>query len=313
MTITADRFLSGVKRRISLAENDALLDDDDLLELADDITRAHIVPMLISTRGEFFVKSVDEATVANQAEYNLPDRAVGLALRNLKYRPDVDDTEIAYDLIEINPEHEDDHRGSAGQPWGYYFKNDQLVIVATPADAEAAIEIWHEQRPSNLVKLEEAGIVLSATATEVTLTAAVPDNIVLGTVVDFVKGKAGHRILAMDKTVTAVAGSVITFASGAIPSALVAGDYIAEAGFSPVLQIPDELHPLLETFVARRALFAAGDIEMRRELSDDEKGEMKNALILLEPRNRGAPRKIVNQGGLLKGRAGSRRRGGYYR
>lgn len=311
MAITSDRFLEGLKRRVSLPENQVLLSDEDMLALLDDVIKALIVPALISVRKEFFVVSIDEATVADQAAYNIPYRAVGLSLRDLKYRADVDDLTQAYDLVEIDQSQEDEYRSSNGEPAGYYFKNDQVIIVPTPPNADAAIEVWHEQRPSKCVLLEAAAVV-TAIVNDVVTVDAVPDSFVATAEIDFIRGKAGHRILAMDKAISSVSSLDITFASNAVPDGLAVGDYLSLAGTTPVLQIPEEYHPLAETQTAKRVVFAIGDLEALAQLEKDEADEQKAGFKVIEPRNRGAPTKIVNRGGLLKGGRGGTKRG-YYR
>src|SRR6187402_586501 len=102
--ITADRFVSGVQRRITLPTNRALLDTDDILELADDMIRAHFVPLLVSLRENYFVTKIDQAITEEQAEYDLPSRGAGLGLRDLKLRTS-DTTVQDMLLIDIENEH----------------------------------------------------------------------------------------------------------------------------------------------------------------------------------------------------------------
>lgn len=311
MTITSDFFVEGVKRRISLPANQVLLSDDDILAMLDSVIKSLIVPALISVRKEFFVVTIDEATVADQAAYNVPYRAVGLSLRDLKYRRDITDETQAYDLVEIDQSQEDEYRSSGGEPAGYYFKNDQVIIVPKPSTSTAAIEIWHEQRPSRCVLLEEAAVV-TAIASDVVSVETTPAGFLQDLEVDFIRGKAGHRILGMDKTIVGISGTDITFAAGAVPTALQVGDYLSLAGTSPVLQIPEEYQPLAETQTAKLVAFAIGDLEALAQLEKDEADQQKAGFKVVEPRNRGAPTKIVNRGGLLKGARGGTKRG-YYR
>ncbi len=308
MTITADRFLEGVKRRNTLTENDVLLEDDDLLQIADDIIKGYIVPHMISVRGDYFVVTLEEATVEDQPNYNFPARAVGLTLRDLKLVVSDDDVR---NLTQIPIEKEQEHRSSStGIPWGYYFKNDEIILVQTPDSDDYTVEIWHEQHPSKLTLLENAAVVVSV-ASDVVTVESVPTVLVVGADVDFVRGRPGHRVMAMDKEITNISGTDITFATDDVPSTLAAGDYLSLAETSPVLQIPDLVHPLLETIVSKRATYSIGDFEARAVLSDDEKTELALVLKALEPRNRGEVKKIVNSNGLLRGRRGPGRRGFY--
>jgi hypothetical protein len=303
MTITADRFLEGVKRRNSLAENNVLLDDEDLLALADDLLRARVVPLLVSVRENYFLTKLDVALEEDVAEVNIPDRAAGLSLRDLKLRTGSDADAAVTNLREVPLSDEHVYRNSSAQTFGYYFMNDQLVLVPAPTSDDWVLEVYYEQRCSNLVKLEAAARVTGIASNVVTV-AEVPSGITDGVECDFVRGKGGHRVLAMDEAVTSVDTSArtLTFPANTVPAGLVVGDYVTVAGQSPVLQIPDELHPILETLVSKRGTYSLGDYEARRELSDDEKEEIKAALMQVEPRNRGEPKKFVGQG-LLRGRA----------
>jgi hypothetical protein len=306
--ITADRLVAGVQRRISLPTNQALLDQEDILELADDMIRAHFVPLLVSLRENYFVTEIDQAITADLAEYDIPSRAAGLGLRDIKLRIATNNV-VDLSLIEV----EDEHKFSreSGTPRAVFFKNDQYVLRPPPSDDSHVIEQWIDLRPSNLTLLENAAKVVSFDTTTVTCEAA-PAALPVSTVIDFVRGKTNGRVLALEKTVTNVAGVVFTFASGDIPSTLAVGDYLSAKETSPILQLPDDCQPLLETLVARRCTGAIGDYEAKTDLSGDEKAELEALKIMLTPRIRGEQKKIVNMGGLLRGRGRSVRRG-YYR
>lgn len=306
--ITADRFVSGVQRRISLPTNQALIDREDILELADDMIRAHLVPMLISLRENYFVTEIDQAITAELAEYDVPSRAAGLGLRDIKLRV-AENNVVDLRLIEVEDEHK--YGRTPGTPVAVFFKNDQYVLRPPPSDDTQVIEQWIDLRPSNLTLLANAAKVVSVSTNDVTV-ASVPSVIAVGETIDFIRGKTNGRVLGLEKVVSNVAGSVISFASGDVPSALAAGDYISLKETSPILQLPDDCQPLLETFVARRCTGAIGDYEAKTDLSADEKAELESLKMMLTPRIRGEQKKIVNNGGLLTGRGRMVRRG-YYR
>ncbi len=307
--ITADRLVSGVQRRISLPTNQALLSQEDILELADDMIRAHFVPMLVSLRENYFVTTIDQAITADQAEYDVPSRAAGLGLRDIKLRLS---TTNVNDLLLIDVENEHEYGRESGTPQAVFFKNDQYVLRPPPADAPQVIEQWGDLRPSNLTLLANAARVSSISTNDVTVD-AVPSVIAVASVIDFVRGKTNGRVLGLEKTVANIAGSVITFTAGDVPSALAVGDYISIKETSPILQLPDDCQPLLETYIARRCTGAIGDLEAKTDLSNDEKAELESLKVMLTPRIRGEQKKIVTSGGLLKGRGRNNARRGYYR
>jgi hypothetical protein len=303
MAKTADRLITGIKRRVILPSSQPLMSNDDMLALADDVIATKMVPALVSSRQDFLVTSTTTDCVSGTASYDIPYRAAGRTIRDLKLI-DSDSTRDM-NLIAI----EDAHLFSdSGTPSGFYFKGDKIVIVPTPSASTYDLEIWYELMPSQLIETADASTVSSTTTTIVTVD-QVPSDIVAGVTVDFIQGRSGHTLMAMDKTVVAVTSTTIEFASGDIPTGLGSGDYIALSGYSPVIMLPDECYPLLETEVCVRILDSIGDFEGADRLKESAKEEKKELLKLLDPRVRGESIKIINRNGLLRGSRYAFRRG----
>ena len=307
MTVTADRILAGVKRRGIVPTNQVTLDDDDLLALIDDVIKVHAVPLLESVNGEFFVTTELDAITASQDNYEIPYRAVGRTLRDLLIRntTTLDERNVPY----IEPEDVHTYKESALK-FGHYIQGDEIVLVpsvpSTFSEPESLVKKF-KLRPSLLVKLTNAAKVVSVSSPNVTVDSA--GDITTGAVIDFIRGKSGARVYSMDKTCTNVAGTTFTFAAADIPSALEAGDYIALAGYSPVIQmIPDEVSPWIETLAAQRALKSIGDTEGAADLKEDVITERENLLKILEPRNEGEPKVTMNRDSLARGNKFQQRR-----
>ncbi len=303
---TADRILKGLKRRVIVPSNQALYDDDDLLEICDDIVSLYLSPLMISLRQDYFVKILDTPLVQDVSVYDIPPRALGMALRDVKLR---DSAGNVRDMDLITPEDEHLFR-KGGTSRGFYFRNDQLVIVPPNENDDLTLEIWHEQRPSELVPLSKSARV-SAIAGDVVTVESLPSELTVSTSMDFIYGETGLRLKGIDATPTDITGMDITFASGVVPSDLVVGDYLAEAGKSPFLMTPKETRVLLETRAGMRLLGGLGDFDGKTELSKDISAEEKYAKTLMEPRITGEETKIINRRGLLNGRRGRFGRRGY--
>lgn len=303
MAKTADRLLSGLKRRGVVPANEALYSDSDLLAIADDVIEGEIVPMLMGIRQDYFVTFTTQALTADVAAYDIPYRAIGRTLRDAKLVDGTLTSDLTLESIE------DEHLFStSGTPVGFYFRGDKIVLVPAPSTATPVLKLWYNQRVSRLVKLDEAAVVVSATTTTVTVSSAI-SGITTGTVVDFVQAKSGSSTRAIDKTIQNATGTTYTFTSGDIPTDLVAGDYISVSETSPVIQLPDECFPLLETRTTQRILRALGDFEGAGALDRDANDEEKNLKALLEPRIQGENTIILNRNGLLRGAKTRNRRG----
>jgi hypothetical protein len=162
-------------------------------------------------------------------------------------------------------------------------------------------------RPGTLVLTSAAAqvtaISVGATSTVVTV-GVIPATFVASATVDFIQGNQGNATLGMDVDITNVAGTQITFDAADVPSKLVVGDWIALAGQSPVLQLPDDCYPLFETRVCERVCYAIGDFDGEARLKakgDEQETQLK---LVLEPRIIGEQTKIINRNGLLRGNRG---------
>jgi hypothetical protein len=307
MAKTVDRLLSGIKRRAIVPSSQPLLDDDDILEMSDDVVEEEIVPLIMSVRQDFFVTTDSEDIAADTAAYDIPYRAIGRTLRDLKLYDGTNYRDLA--LVAL----EDEHLFSSGTtPHSFYFRGDKVVLVPEPASAlTSGLQFWYNLAPSRHVVVADAALVVSKTTTQVTVS-SVPSTITTGTVVDFVQGISGNSILGMDKAVTNATSTVLTFASGDVPTGLVAGDYVSVQQTTPVVQLPNEVTNLVETLTAKRILNALGDFEGAAALDKEAAKAEKNVRLMLEPRVVGENTVIINRRGLLRGSRTRHRKGLIY-
>ena len=300
MAVTTDSVLAGVKRRAVVPTNQVTLDDDDIIKLIDDVIKVHVVPLVDGVNGEFFVTSETTSLVAGQSNYSIPYRAIGRVVRDVLMKNT--DTGNTRNCPYIEPEDVHLYTDTA-LDYGHYFQGDQLYTVPdvpSTYSGDEALLIKYKLRPSSLVKLANAGKVTSVSSPNVEVDSA--GDIVTGSVIDFVAGKSGNRIYSIDKTCTNVSGTTLTFAAADIPSDLVVGDYVSVQGTAPVVtMIPDECSPWIERLAAREVLLSIGDDVGADKLAPGIAQERENLLSLLEPRNEGEPKVIINRQSLARG------------
>ena len=357
MPKTGDQILVGIKRRMTIPQSQPLLLNDDILAVADDVIKSRLVPVLMSMRQDFFVVTKDVPIVAGQVEYDIPHRAVGRTLRDLKRK--VDGTnKVDVTLVGIEDEH---FSALTGIPSQFYFKGDKVCLSPKPSGTVSLVnqaahgflpgdilsfngtiyvkssttsispsgvvsrvvsassfelatygdvlEMWYELMPSQLTTTDKAGRITSIGTLDVTLS-SVPSAIQTGSSVDIVAGVSGCSTKAIDLTVTNIASNTVHLSS--LPSDLRVGDYLTEAGYSPVMQLPDECYPYLETETCYRLLQSISDYEGAKFLQTDIEVELKNLKMLLEPRIQGEATKIIPRMGLARG-ARSRWKWGFLR
>jgi hypothetical protein len=208
---------------------------------------------------------------------------------------------------------EDEHLySSTNTPQSFYFRGDKVILVPTPSAADKSLELWWSLAPSKIVTLADAALVQSVSTDSVVCT-GLPSYITAGATVDFVQGRAGCSIRGMDAVVSNVVGNQVDFVAGTVPTDLVAGDYISLYQTSPVIMLPDEVYPLLESLTCQQIMSSLGDFEAAKELEPIILKQEKAVKLMMEPRVQGEEKKIVNRNGLLRGARGIYRNGWLFR
>lgn len=289
---TVDALIESARRRGQLTRSAGSLDLPDLVELMDEELKAYLMPFLISLKEEYAVDTYDFTVQSGVSSYALPPRAIGGKIREVM----VLDEDKYRRLSRVEPTRMLQPSTATGAPDRYYFEGNKLVV--DPCDT-AQIRVKYFRRPGRLVLAADAGKVTAIDVNAKTVTlSAVPETFVPGATYDFIQAQPYFETLGEDLAVTGVdadAGTVVF--SATLPATLAVGDFLALAGESPVPQIPVELHSLLAKRTNVVALEALGDSEglkmAQAMLADAE----KRAHFLVDDRDEGAPRYIINRNG----------------
>lgn len=287
---TTTALLASVKRRGQLPTSDDSLSDADVLALASDELHNYIVPLLMSVREEFFAADADTEAVSGTAAYAIPERAIGMKLRYVRFSTD---GSTYPDLVRIEPEDVDQYSSSSGAPAAYYLRGNDVVLV--PAPSAGTLRLGYFRRPNRLV-LPAACAKLDRAHTDATqiMTYDAPATFVTGVELDFISGTPGFDSLLDGVVITDDAGFPTSFdiASGVTAAT---GDYACLAGESPIPQIPVELRPLLEQRTVVAACDALG-LTQKKDAAEKSADRLETkALTMITPRDEGANRKVINR------------------
>lgn len=292
MTRTTDDLINSVKTTATVPEAQSLITTARMLNFADEEIINDLLPMLDSLNQEFFVIMEEETIIAGTDAYNIPYRAVGRKLRDLK----LSDGSTVRSLTKIALEDSHYYNFSAS-PMGYTFMGDKIIILPKPSVAGYTLQKFYLFRPSNLVSTSDAARVASIVGNVVTVN-SVPMAFVNGMKVDFVKGISGYDTITYDQTISNISGLQVTVTN--VPDSLAAGDWISQAGQSPVIQFPDECFSYLALRTAQRTLEAISDFEGAAALDPSLVRIKRNLQMMFEPRNEGASTKLIQRNGLLR-------------
>jgi hypothetical protein len=286
MAYTTADLISAVKRRSFAPVSQNTFSETDLLALADEEVQTLIVPEIMGVREEYFVSYKDTALVANQAAYAIPHRAIGMAVREVKL---VDAGGNFIDLPQISPEALSSD--ATGTPNSFYVRDNSIVLWPTPSAAVGTLRVYFCRAQATLIPTSSAAIVSTVIGNDVSINGA-PAAFTTSETYDFIRGRGGQEVLGEDLAVTGVGASSMSF-TATPPSTVIAGDYVAIAGQSPLIQLPREYRVVLTQAVVVRVLKS-----MRLEGWDVEQktldGMVEKARELISPRVIGEPAKILS-------------------
>lgn len=298
--------VADIKRNGIFPDAQTLYQASDIVGLMSDEMHAVIVPLLIQLKQEYLVSVYDSDIAQGQASAFINERAVGGKLRDCVL---VDSGGQEIPLRRYEPEDlKEGLQRNSGR--GFYVDNDRLIFMPTTDDLSPyTLRQRVYRRPNNLVQTSSAARITAIdTVTKKVTCASVPSTFSTSIVYDLIKGKPSFRAHGEDLAVSAILGFDITFVD-TLPTDLAVGDWIAEAGFSPIAQIPYELHPLLEQRALIRVLDGVKDKGGKEMAMETYKEMVDTYTKLVNPRVDGSPQKIVSRRGIgafSRGRSGWR-------
>lgn len=289
MTYTTSDLLSSVRRRGSIpttTNTNNVNNSTNLLEMATEELQINLMPLILSAREEFYVRTKDHTVVADTASYAIPTRASGQILRDVLL---IDGTTIK-SLPEIDPE--DITTTQSGTVEGYYLEHNNVVLYPTPGAGGDTLRLKYFLRPSRLAATSAcAQISAIDTTTNIVSVSSIPSSWSTGDILDLIDQDSPFNPLAIDQTSTLISSTDITFAS--LPTGLAVGDWVAQADYTPIPQVPYEFLHVLAQMTVVAALNAIGDFEGEKRAYAKLEKMMEDALNLITPRNQGEVRKIV--------------------
>lgn len=291
---SVNQLLLSVKQRAMTADNQNLLSDSDIVRIASEELQAVLIPYIESVKGEYFVTNQDQTFVNGTYVYTLPERATGTKLRDVCL---VDQQGNEVLLNYINPEDMKSSFAYSPYQFGFYPKDHNIVLVLGNLIGSGNyqfVRMIYFRRPNTLCTTGVTGnagqvVSFNTVAKTITLDAA-PTTWTTNTKFDIINSNPPFQARVDNATITGIAGFVLTFTDD-LPSDLAIGDWVSEANFSPIPQIPVECHRLLEALTAARILQYCGDpaYAVMQAMAEDMK---RNLIQVLSPRVDGSPRKI---------------------
>lgn len=281
MSYFTEDLISSIKNRSLAPISQATFTESDLLSLASEELRTKLTSDLIRIREDFFQTHQIVPLIGGIANYGIPERAIGDALKSASYvepngqvRPPMprgDSTDEGYYSI------------SGGTPARFYIEGDELVLIPKPLNSTGSLKLVYPMRPSRLIPTSEAAKITEITNDGVTASFMVntdlTSSLTVGDSIDFVSAKSPFKCWTIDAEITQITDTqidvfldTVTDDNGNIEPRI--GDYICPAGFSNIPQIPIEMHPVLAQMTVVKLLESLGD-RAKMEAAKVELREMR--------------------------------------
>jgi hypothetical protein len=188
----SDDLVSTIKRKILVPVTQNTFSSDDFLAFCDDEMELSQVPSVLQFNEEYYVFSQKLPMLPDQPRYEIPNRAIGLKLRDVFYE---DNSGSLYEMTKTSPDDKSWFQNSSGistpNPYAYYIEGNDIVLNVKPSvSVTGFIRVSFYMRPNKLVLKERAAFIQSLKKT-ITLSSVV----------------AGDQISIDSTTFTAVSSS----------------------------------------------------------------------------------------------------------
>ncbi len=300
---TTSSILNSVKRRIAMPDAQNLYSNDELILFMGDEISSTIVPLVHSVQEEYWVMKVDVSLVQNQTDYTIPIRGVTNGLR-LVTLLDNNGNEINYPLL--RPEMTASSYNwlspySTSTLYGFYLEGDHIVmfpnsVVTNPVNS---VRFRIERQPSQPCSITEACQITGIVGQVVTVN-LIPSDWTTDLLLDLVNGNPQFQSKGDYFAISNLDFGLneITFTT-TLPTSLAVGDWIAVQNQSPIPQIPYQMFPYLAQSVACKCLEGLADEQALQSARSVQERMKEDLLKLLQPRDTGNVKTIVNRGGLF--------------
>lgn len=157
---TTDDLISSIKRRISFPLSQNTFQYSDLVAFLNEEMQLSAVPAVKMEHEEYFVYKQTVDLVDGISRYEIPNRAIGMALRDVKYS---DSSGNFYDMTRIAPDDKaffQQSNGSNQTISKYYLEGNEIVLTPlVTSGASGKLNFFIFLRPNSLVRNDRAAII----------------------------------------------------------------------------------------------------------------------------------------------------------
>lgn len=158
--LTSDDFVDFVKLSMAMPLDQSTFTYNNILTLANREMEINAVPTMMELNEEYFSFKTIVPLVSNISKYDIPNRALGMVLRDVKYS---DSQGNFNDMSRISPEDKAFFQNNTGVNQvvsKYYLEGNQIVLTPqTNVSPTGNLNFWFFLRPNFLVRNDRACII----------------------------------------------------------------------------------------------------------------------------------------------------------
>ncbi len=156
---TTNDLIEMVSRKIALPIYQATFSKDDIINFLNEEMMVSQVPAILQYHEEYFVYKKRVPLKSNNTRYSIPDRAIGMRLRDIKY---VDTNNNYFDLTQIAADDKAFFQRSIGSNDAihkFYIEGNDIVLTPTTITSPSgSLEMFFYIRPNQLTVNSRAAI-----------------------------------------------------------------------------------------------------------------------------------------------------------
>lgn len=193
--MTSDALIASVKRKISFPVSQNTFSDDDILAFANEEMMISQVPSILQWHEEYLVYSVTVPIIADKDHYPIPNRAIGMRLRDAFW---ADSNMNLQEMTRVSADDKAFFQRSSGSSnvYKFYLENNDVVVTPKPTGDTTGYLVFYIFLRPNLLVADERAAVITSFEKHITITNS---SIV-----------AGDTVTIEDEVFTAVAGAPST-------------------------------------------------------------------------------------------------------
>ncbi len=223
-------IIEAVKRKIALPISQNTFSEDDILKFANEEMFISQVPSMLQFHEEYFVTSVLSPLITDQSRYPIPDRAIGMKLRDLSWSDPVGNI---FEMTRINADDKSFFQRNIGANQAihkFYLEGNDVVLTPSMVGNQTGSLLFNIYlRPNQLVTIDRAATISSFVSNVIINNASLVDGdtlTIFGVTFTAVSGSpTGNQfqigatsVITATNLVTAITMSGVAIATNGTPS-----------------------------------------------------------------------------------------------